>query len=188
MQIKAYYEKSLYSNNSFHVFMCSTSDSAAAIVPQKNLFAKKEKYVFPVVLKDYVLDKEMDKSKKYVFYGDFKETSRGISFNAYSFEESIGESKEEIISFLTDLDGIGLTTAKLIYSAYGKDTLLKLREDVETNLISLKIPAGRVKKIVASYNSKFGFKEALDYFKKFSLSLNKIRTIYETYRETSAKT
>ena len=187
MQIKAYFENMVFEKNDYHVLCCSTADETAAMVPQRKSFAKKEKYVFYLILRDFEIKKEFDKSKQYVFEGDWKEGKYGRQFDAYSCEIDRGRNKNEIIAYLTEFDGVGKVTAEKIYEKFGGDTLDVIKNDIN-KLYQINMSKARVDKIVASFNAVYGLRKAIGYFKKFSLPLKKIRTIYEKYKETAILT
>lgn len=186
VEIVAYYESSVFSSPNYNVICCSTSDVSASLVPQRKFFAKKEKYVFSVIYRGPIL-KEFDKRKRYVFTGEWKDDKYGKSFFADYFEENVGKSEKEIKAFLLELKGVGKATANKIYSAFGADTVNVFKKDIN-KLYELKIPKSTVESIISSYRSERGLNEAIDYFKKFSLSLKKINRIYEKYKETAITT
>lgn len=176
-----------YDSPNFKVVSCSTNDESAAQVPQRKFFAKKEKYVFSVVLRDVELTSEFDKRKQYIFYGDWKSYSYGISFEAYSYDINVQKNRADIISYLSGFDGIGERTAKLVYDAYGPNTLDILKNNIE-KLNELKLPKKRIDKLIDGYNSRKCFKETMDYFSQFSLSIKKVKGIYEQYKEDAILT
>lgn len=186
MKIVAYYENSIFSSSNYNVFCCSTSDISASLVPQRKFFAKKEKYVFSVVYKNSLI-KDFDKRKRYIFTGEWKDSKYGKSFFADYFEEDIGKSEKEIIAFLLELKGVGKVTAQKIYNAFGEDTGNVLKNDIN-RLYEIKLPKSQTDKIVASYRTEKGLNEAIEYFKRFSLSIKKINKIYEKYKETAITT
>lgn len=176
-----------YDSPNFKVVSCSTNDESAAQVPQRKFFAKKEKYVFSVVLRDVELTSEFDKRKQYIFYGDWKSYSYGISFEAYSYDINVQKNRADIISYLSGFDGIGERTAKLVYDAFGPNTLDILKNNIE-KLNELKLPKKRIDKLIDGYNSRKCFKETMDYFSQFSLSIKKVKGIYEQYKEDAILT
>ena len=187
MQITAYFEEMKYDSPNFKVVSCSTNDESAAQVPQRKFFAKKEKYVFSVVLRDVELTSEFDKRKQYIFYGDWKSYSYGISFEAYSYDINVQKNRADIISYLSSFDGIGERTAKLVYDAFGPNTLDILKNNIE-KLNELKLPKKRIDRLIDGYNSRKCFKETMDYFSQFSLSIKKVKGIYEQYKEDAILT
>ena len=186
VEIVAYYESSVFSSPNYNVICCSTSDVSASLVPQRKFFAKKEKYVFHAVYRGPIL-KEFDKRKRYVFTGEWKDDKYGKSFFTDYFEEDVGKSEKEIKTFLLELKGVGNVTANKIYNAFGADTVNVFKNNID-KLYGLKIPKSTVEGIISSYRSERGLNEAIDYFKKFSLSLKKINKIYEKYKETAITT
>lgn len=177
----------IYDSPNFKVVSCSTNDESAARVPQRKFFAKKEKYVFSIVLRDVELTSMFDKRKQYIFYGDWKSYSYGISFEAYSYDINVQKNRTDIISYLSSFDGIGERTAKLVYDTFGPNTLDILKNNIE-KLNELKLPKKRIDKLIDGYNSRKCFKETMDYFSQFSLSIKKVKGIYEQYKEDAILT
>lgn len=187
MQIAAYFEDMLYDSPNYKIMSCSTNDESAADIPQRKFFAKKEKYVFTVVLKDFPMESKPDKRKQYLFNGKWKTEGIRTSFIAYSFEINYKNSKDDILAFLETFDGVGQKTAQTIYKAFGLKTMDILKKDIN-KLYELKLPKSRVDKIVTDYGNKKCFKETMEYFSQFSISSKKARHIYEQYKENAILT
>lgn len=187
LEICAYFEEIAYDSPDFKVITCSTNDESASRVPQRNLFAKKEKYAFKVVFKKIDVNLNFDKSRQYVFFGDWKERSSGISFESYGFEINVKKNKSDIIAYLSGFEGIGKKTAEAVYDAFGPKTMDILEKDIK-KLSELKINKSKIEKLVTGYEKNKCRKKTMDFFLKFSLPINKIDEIYNKYKEDAIKT
>lgn len=187
LQIAAYFEDMLYDSSNYKVMSCSTNDESAADIPQRKFFAKKEKYVFTVVLRDFPMESKPDKSKQYIFNGKWKTEGIRTSFIAYSYEINYKNSKDDILAFLETFEGVGQKTAQTIYKAFGLKTMEILKENIN-KLYELKLPKSRIDKMIADYGSKKCFKETMEYFSQFSISFKKAKYIYEMYKENAVLT
>lgn len=187
MQICAYFEEIAYDSPNFKVITCSTNDESAAKVPQRRAFAKKEKYVFNVVFRSQQIELNFDKSKQYIFYGEWKTRSFGISFEAYTYEINVQKNKKDIVEYLSKFDGIGKKTAEAVYDEFGGRTLEILKDQPE-KINSLKLKKDKINKLINGLKANRCFRETMEFFLQFSLPVNRVGAIYERYKEDAIKT
>lgn len=188
MEIVAYFENMIYDSPNFKVLGCSTNDESASLIPQRKTFARKEKYGFSVVLKDCPITLDFDKSHQYIFYGEWKTKNNRTSFEAYSYDVNFQNTKRDIMAFLTGFNQIGTATAKKIYDHFQEKTFEVLETDIERIYEVPKISKRRLEGFIAEYKYQRNFRTIVEYFSKFSLSINKIKKIYDKYKEDSILT
>lgn len=185
--IAGYFEEDLYSNKNYHVYNFSTNDISASLIPQTKKFAKKQKYLFRVVFRDFVINKKFDKNQEYIIDGVWKENKYGKYFDAFNIERNVKNTRSEILLFLTDIKGVGTQTANKIYEYFKDETINVFKGDIN-RLFDLSLPRSKVEKIISEYNSALEFKKVYDYFMNFSIPPQKIREIYEKYKESAILT
>ncbi len=122
----------------------------------------------------------------FMFYGSWIDDKKyGKQFSVSRFEEKIGDSKKEIISYLSSglFKGLGKKTAEKIFDVYGKDSVKVISEGPEA-LIKVKgISKAQAEKICASYEENHIPKELVDLLLGKGFSSSNIAKIHKVLKQ-----
>ena len=178
-------EKVLFRNstNGYTVLCCST-DSAIPLDVSKSKFPHRLDNPFTCIYTDVsgFMD-TFNKKLKYKVLGEWRTTKYGKQFEISKIEVSVGNKKDDVLSFLVTLDGVGPKVADKIYSSF-KSKTMDIVENNPQKLIEVKgISKKKLEKIIDSIEESRKYKRILDFFSNFSISQRKIKKIFDSFED-----
>ena len=179
MQISAYFERIVFVNDGFAIVKFSTNDESASKITQSKLTSHKSKYVFSAFLYGFDV-KTLMKNIGYLLEGSWNKNSRGFYFKVDDISEQVGNSEDEIITYLCSFEGIGLKTATKIYKSFKNDTV-DIVENRPEELRKIKVKKKVIENIKASVQEKSKKREVIQFLSQFSLSARKINKILDSF-------
>lgn len=112
---------------------------------------------------------------------EFSTAKYGKSFKVISWQEYVGKTEEDVISYLSCglFRGISKRIAENIYNTFGEDTISVLDNDIDKLISVPGIGKKTVEKIKKSYIEKRCSREIAQKLLKYGVSINSINKVYE---------
>ena len=126
----------------------------------------------------------------YTFFGNWIEDKKyGRQFNVSKYEEKVGDTKKDIISYLSSglFKGIGKKTAEKIYDAFGKDSIRIITEDISRLSEIKSISKAQIEKIRTSYEDNHIPKELVELLIGKGFTPANVSKIYKEFKHDAYK-
>ncbi len=115
---------------------------------------------------------------------EFSTARYGKSFKVISWQEYVGKTEEDVISYLSCglFRGISKRIAENIYNTFGEDTISVLDNDIDKLISVPGIGKKTVEKIKKSYIEKRCSREIAKKLLRYGVSISSINKVYEKYK------
>ena len=179
MKLIAHYEHEVFVADRYAVLFFSTDDASASAAPPSRK-PKKLTFGMNCVFKDGLID-PFSKKHLYSLDGKWEKGKYGLQFVVSDYEMEIGKDREDIVSYLMTIDGIGKGLADRIYHYFGSNTVDILKSDFNRVAEVPRFPRKKLDVIRASFEAKGAYRKAFEFLSGFSLSARKVRAVFDKY-------